>query len=377
MLHFLRRQRKHWLGSGPWRALPLAQVLLLRRSLSGWHEAENVDGEIAAISHEAMVFPLGESLLGQAPAVFTLVSGEPRYRTASIAPAQITRFCSLGSAGVLGDDGLVYCPRLRAVVAETARTLFKPAGEHPELGLDRPVDRRLAGVSLMLAGPFGHAHYHLLWDNLAKIALFPERLRRSVDHYLLGLPRSPLVSEWLRAAGVPAERVIWLTGGSHLHCEQIIFSSLPCEVNQPRPAVRQALRILFKTPTPPNPRRWLWISRQGKSQRDLRWEEKILAALPRFERLDLDTLPAHAQIEAFAEATVVAGPHGSGMANLAFVQGSGDLVEFFPNDHQGEPVFGHLASIIDWRHAWARIDFERPDTLEAVVGALKARLNSR
>jgi capsular polysaccharide biosynthesis protein len=259
-------------------------------------------------------------------------------------------------------------------VAETARTINHAAGVHPALGFSRPVSGRLPGVSLLLAGPFGQAHYHFLWDLLGKLALWPAPLRRSVDHFLVGVPPSPGITDWLRAAQVPLERVTWLTGGSHLLCEQLIFSSLPCEVNQPRPEVVRALRTLFPSSGPAEASRWLWISRQGQSQRDLRWEDQILTALPRFERLDLGALPAREQIRAFAAAGVVAGPHGSGLANLAFVHGAGDLIEFFPEDSPEDPLFGRIAAVVGWRHAWARCNFAQPHAAGAVIAALRHRL---
>jgi capsular polysaccharide biosynthesis protein len=345
--------------------------------VSAWHEPETGDGEIARISHPAVTISPSLSLLGQEHPLFVLDSGEHRFRWNGIAPAHTTSFWSLESAGVLGEDGLVYCPQVRAAVAETARTIFRPAGSHPCLSCDHPAPVRLPGVSLLLAGPFGHAHYHLIWDYLAKLALLPEALRPSVDHYLLGVPQTPNAIDWLRTAGVPVEQFVWLTSNSHLLCDQVIFSTLPCGVTQPRPAVVQALRSLLAVPAPPNPHRWLWISRRSQSQRDLVWEGLIIKAFPKFERLDLATLPAREQIRAFAEASVIAGPHGSGLANLAFVQGAGDLVELFPLDHRGDPVFGRIAHLVGWRHSWARVDFKQPTTLDAVVVAIQTRLSTR
>jgi capsular polysaccharide biosynthesis protein len=131
---------------------------------------------------------------------------------------------------------------------------------------------------------------------------------------------------------------------------------------------------LLAAPVVPEPSRWLWISRRGLSKRDLTWEDRVLAAFPKFERLDLGALSAREQIQAFASAAVIAGPHGSGMANLAFVQGTGDLVEFFPDDHRGDRIYSRIAHLAGWRHSWARVNFQQPDLFDAVVAALRVRL---
>lgn len=373
-LDVARRQRKRWLGSGPWRAEPLAGILDRRHPSRAWHAPETADGEIVAISHPAVAFLRDHALLGQPTPPIRLENGELRFSDAGLVPAQTTRFWSLESAGVLGHDGLVYCPRSRSAVAETARTILRSAGSHPELNFDRPVTHRLAGTSLLLAGPFGHAHYHLLWDLLAKLALLPAALRPGIDHYLLGMPEKPAITGWLRAAGVLPERIVWLTGSSHLQCEQVVFSNLPSQIAQPRPDIRQALRTLLAAPTAAEPQRWLWLSRRRESVRNLAWEEQVLAAFPQFERLDLGAMPATEQIRIFAEARVVAGPHGSGFANLAFASGAGNVVEFFPANHPVDPVYRRLAHIAGWQHAWAHLDFAQPAVAPALIAALRAHL---
>ncbi len=375
LLQACRRGRTRWLGTGPWRALPWTEVLALRQPACALHEPETTTGEIATLTFPAVAYAPAHPLLGQIAPPLRLESGDPRYREGGVSPAATVRFWSLDDAGVIGEDGLVYCPQCRAAVAETARQIFLTAGQHPALAHDQPVTARLAGISLLLTGPFGHAHYHLLWDYLAKLALLPADVRQAVDHYLIGVPETPRARDWLAAAGVPLARVVWLSPGAHLRCEQVIFGSLPCGVNQPRAEVQRALcGLLGPAGSTEAPRRWLWISRRGQPERDLRWEDQLLAALPRFERLALESLTAHEQMAAFAEAAVIAGPHGSGLASLAFVRGSGHLVEFFSPAQPNNPLYGRLAQVAGWRAHWARVDFTRPTELAPVIAALGKHL---
>lgn len=372
----LRRRIHSWSGAGPWRALPLAELLARRHPPGSWHAPESLDGVIARVDHPPATWTPGVSLLGQTWNSFRMEGNLNRYVAAGTAPAQSTHFWSLEAAGVIGQDGLVYCPRCRAAVAETARTIFRAPTDHSALAIEPGEARRLAGLSLLLASPFGHAHYHFLWDNLARLALLPPAVRGAVNHYLLHAEPSAAVRSWLQASGVPLDRVVWLAPASHFLCDQVIFASLPALVCQPRRDIAQALHQLVGSPAPAKRERWLWISRRGQSQRDLRWEQQLLDGLAKFERLDLARLSAPEQIAAFAGAAVIAGPHGSGFANLAFVGGQGHFVELFPSTSSQDPLYGRLAQEMGWAHAWAQVDFDRPDMLAALTAALKERLGS-
>jgi len=372
-----RRLKNRCFGSGPWRAAPIASILNQRESTGSWHEPESIDGAIASVSHPAVAFQPGHALLGQSPRRYVMETGELRFHETGLSPAHTTTFWSLGQAGIIGEDGFVYCPLTRTAVAEISRTIWWPSTQHPALMRSHPRPRQLTGVALLLAGPFGHAHYHLIWDLLAKLALFPSHLRDAVDHYLVGMPSNLTTQSWLQAAGVPLERVTWLTETSHLLCEQLVFSNLPCECTQPRPAVHTALAELLQTGANPiTPVRRLWLSRRGLPRRDLKWENEILRALPQFECIDASSLTARDQVRLFAEAVAIAGPHGSGFANLAFVQGRGDVIELFPTEQPYDPLFSRLAQIAGWRHHWAAVDFDQPAALNPLLAAFRSHFPS-
>lgn len=372
-----RRLRTRWFGSGPYRTLPIVELLRSRHPLGAWHESETVDGEIVHIRHPALHFEVCDSLLGRTPIPYMIDPGLPRFRMAGILPAEKSQIWSLGPAGIIGEDGLVYCPHSRTAIAETARSIYHKPEDHPALGMSRPLTGRLDGVSLLLASPFGRAHYHLLWDNLAKVGLLPPTIRSRIDHFLLGATRSATTNGWLQAAGIPLDRVVWLQGDTHLECRQLLFGTMPNATSQVKPAILEALRDLLRPPRLPGAGRWLWISRRGSPVRDLHWEDRILHAFPQFERLDLNQLEAQEQVRAFAEAAVVAGPHGSGFANLAFVNGTGDVVELWPHDSPIDPLYGRIAQLAGWRHAWAQVDFATPSASEPLINALGAHLPNR
>jgi capsular polysaccharide biosynthesis protein len=378
LLHFARRQRTRWLGSGPWRSLSIDTVLKARHPSRAWHCPESIDGQIAAIHHPAQSYPATTPFFGATPEEFQVERAELRFAGSGIFPSRDTRVWSLSEAAVLGDEGAVYCLISRALVAETARTITRKAEDNPLLGIDRPLTARLSGRSLLLAGPFGNAHYHLLWDTLSKLALLPKELHASIDHYLVSAADTAYSRDWLQTAGIPIERVVLLNSRSHFVCEQLLFSSLPCESTCPTPLVRAALVDLLgaSNSTVPAGDRWLWVSRRGQSLRDLLWEEQLLQAFPRFERVDLAGLSARDQISLFANASVVAGPHGSGFANLAFVNSTGDVIELLPAEMHRDPLYARITQTTGWRHHWAHVDFTRPTDLDGLRLSLKKILRA-
>jgi len=371
-----RRQRTRWFSRRPWRSLPIAEILARRHPSSPLHAPESCDGEITAHSYPASALPASNPFWGHSPGEQLVAEGKPRFLTGGILPAHTTHIWSLAQAGVVGDGGAVYCPQLRALITETARTINQRPEHHPALNFVRSPESMLAGVSVLLAGPFGQAHYHLLWDMLAKLALIPAALRPSINHYLVSAADNAVSRDWLQTANVPLDRVIWLSGGSHFLCEQLLFSSLPGDCTRPTPPVRTALNSLLHTPASRSSPlgRWLWISRRGQPLRDLLWEEQLLQVFPRFERVDLSDLSAVDQMRLFSDASVVAGPHGSGFANLAFVNGTGDVIEFLPAGASRNPLYARTALRAGWRHNWAHVDFARPSDLDSLVRSLKTTL---
>lgn len=81
------------------------------------------------------------------------------------------------------------------------------------------------------------------------------------------------------------------------------------------------------------PYRKLFISRKGARGRRLVNEDEVLAALDSdFERVELESLGVADQIRLFAQAEVIVGPHGAGLANLLFASASARVVELVHED---------------------------------------------
>ncbi len=371
MKSILRRIKNHLWGNGPYQSETFEQLQAKRHPPAPLHHPESRDGLIHTTHMSAAPYRAATSLLQQKKERLR-VGENDRFKVGGISPMQATIFWSLDNAGVLGNAGIVYCPRTRTAVTETLLDIHQPPPNHPSLGYSRPRQEDLPGVALLLAGPFGQAHHHVIWDYLAKLALLPENLRKNVDHILIGVSESPMVCDWLQEAGIAPEKIIWLEPGSHFVCEQVIFSSLPCGAGLPRIEIKSALDRLFRNNETKKRDRWLWLSRTQQQERHLSWEQRVLEGIPQLEALDLPSMTAREQINAFREASVVAGPHGSAMANLAFcATGSGTLIEFFSPERMDDPIYERISAVIGWDHYWACTDFDKQTDADRIIQRMR------
>lgn len=367
---FVRRQLNRWLGQGPWRIAPCAEIFHGRTDAQarGVHRAEHFAGLVHEEPGTAQSYAAPHALLGQEPAWEQLGDG-PRYRDGGHACAEPKRLYSLTDAGIAGTDGVVYCPVTRQAVAESVRTWLTPALAHPLLGAVRlPPAQPLPGLSLSLATLDGQGFYHFLHESLPRLWLARAQLA-AVDHVLIGGERDDVRAGWLDLAGVPREKIRWLGGLAHHRCEQLLFSNLPLRDYQPTPWNVAALRSLVRI-NPGAPTRWLWVSRADARVRHLAWEDEILRHFPKFEKVVLSRLPPADQARLFASAAVVAGPHGAGFAQLAFAPPGGRLVELFPPGHR-QPIYARLAQAAGLTAAWAMVDFDRPADLDRLTSVLR------
>ena len=356
-----RRTANRLLGNAPWRVQPLATLCSLRRDewRAGAELPENFSGVLATEETEAWFHPAPAPLAELVPTRRQVLPDGPRFLAGGIIPRHPIRVWTLTDVICSGENGVVWCPRLRMAVAETARDWRAPAGEHSLLGVVR---RRqsvfLPGLSLHLPVLGGTGFYHFLHESAPRLELARAWLPR-VAHVLVTGPRDRGREGWLEQAGVSPDKLVWVDALDWYHCEQLISSDLPIPTVCPVPSHLQRLQRLFQV-TPGPARRNLWISRADASQRHLGWEDQLLGHLPWLEKVTLSEMPAAAQLALFREAALIVAPHGAGLANLAWVPPGGSLVEFFPPDHPLDPCYARLAGAAGWRYAWITADFRSP-----------------
>jgi len=83
-------------------------------------------------------------------------------------------------------------------------------------------------------------------------------------------------------------------------------------------------------------------------------------------------MKASQQIEAFSTARVIAGPHGSAMANLAFATRQGGiLIELFSPERMDDPIYERISSLLEWKHYWACLDFDHNSSARPLISAMR------
>lgn len=96
---------------------------------------------------------------------------------------------------------------------------------------------------------------------------------------------------------------------------------------------------------PTTRRRKLFLSRRSARRRRLINEDQVLAALPGFERIELESLSVAEETALFAEASVIVAPHGAGLTNLLFCTGPTAVVELVYDDAPPH-VYRRLAGLL-------------------------------
>lgn len=371
----LKKLLNRLVGQGPVRVAPFAGVLAARTDRArGVHQPEGFNGVLKREPGDACAYTPGHSLLGQ-PDESEMIEGRRRYLPGGIAPPQEKILFSLSDAAVVGTDGIVYCPRTRLAVAEALRTWTTAPDEHPALaapGLPAPV--ALPGCTLNLALLSAEGFYHFLIEGLPRLEFAREHLAQ-VQHVLVNGRPGGFQERWLRQCGVAADAIVWMHGLAHHRCEQLLFTNYLMADYQPTPWIVNTLRRAVRAATPETPgKRRLWISRADARARQLTWEDALLAQLEGFEKITLSELAPAQQLELFAGAGVVAGPHGAGFAHLAFCAPGTRVIEIFPDAHR-QPIYARLANVGRLHYAWAVADFAAAQPPAGLGAAMNAFLS--
>jgi capsular polysaccharide biosynthesis protein len=186
---------------------------------------------------------------------------------------------------------------------------------HPAMDAGLSPARRASGRLLLLTGPWSWNWYHWLLDVLPRAALLP--ISQDADAGILTPAKlTRAQEETLALVGVPEERRTPY-GGRQLVADELVFPSLIAPTGNPP---RWALRWLRErlAPEPERHDRRIYVSRADASARRVVNEPELIALLGErgFETLLPGEFGLVDQLRAFAEAAVVLGPHGAGLANL-------------------------------------------------------------
>jgi capsular polysaccharide biosynthesis protein len=202
----------------------------------------------------------------------------------------------------------------RRVLADSAFDESQVAA-NPLMKARLPRARRVPGRLLVLVGLFGREWYHWLLEVLPRTALLPLDDDRQAD-VLVPANLSRAQGQSLTLAGVSPERRRPYKGG-HITADELVFPSLVAPSGNP---ARWALRWLREhlAPAPQRHDRRLYVSRADAAERRIVNESEVTVLLRErgFETVIGSELALSEQLRRFAEAEVVLGAHGGGLANL-------------------------------------------------------------
>jgi Glycosyltransferase 61 len=220
---------------------------------------------------------------------------------------------SIPGGRVVGEPPLVLT-RDRRALTESVLDETQLRG-HPAMYGGLPRAELIPGRLLVLTGPWGANWYHWLLEVLPRAALLPLEVDGEAD-VLVPANLNLAQEECLTRLGVPPRRRRPHRGG-HVAAEELVFPSFVASSGTPPRWALSWLRDRFGIEPRRHDRR-LYVSRADAPTRRV-VNEAALGAMLRergFETVIGGKLGLEEQMRPYAEAAVVIGPHGAGLANL-------------------------------------------------------------
>jgi capsular polysaccharide biosynthesis protein len=239
----------------------------------------------------------------------------------------------LGNARVFGPDASVMDSEGR-LVEEYSKVVGQPISAHRLLRTLRlPPETRATGSLAVLNVHRSDNYYHWLFEVLPRLHALQSRKEKPDFYYITA--RTQFQRDSLRLAGLMEQQILDPALRPHVVAERLLVPSrTPLGFPTPRSiAFLRELAAKVSVESLPRSKR-IYVSRQRAGRRRLFNPEPVEAILTEygFRTIYCEELSFHEQTAIFAQAEVVAGIHGAGLANLAFCQPGTRVIEFFAPD---------------------------------------------
>ncbi|AVP87373.1 hypothetical protein phytr_4230 [Candidatus Phycorickettsia trachydisci] len=191
------------------------------------------------------------------------------------------------------------------------------------------------GRLAVISSPGSENWYHWLVQVLPRLAILKES-KIEYDHiYINGLEEwhKTSLKKFLSCNGINEEKLLIINEDCIIKARELIVPSvphIPCKGHHGLSWLEETLEGVFlKDDTECETYDKIYISRANASSRKIINEEEIKCKLEDldFEILYLEKLSPEVQAKIFAHAKIIAGPHGSGFANLIFAEPGFKLIE--------------------------------------------------
>lgn len=252
--------------------------------------------------------------------------------------------------GRLTADGVVISADGESIARDVSVDFGKPFGRHWLIGggpLRAP--EVLPGSTAVAAVHLGAGYCHWLLEELPRLL----RIERGLADNLIAHAETAFAREALALRG-GRERVVSPRRRAHFACSRLWVPGLAAKAGEPTPEAVDAIRDFTASVGRglAGAGERIYVSRSGARRRRVANEDELLRMLEQlgFRALRLEDMEWAEQIAAFRAARVVVGPHGAGLANLAFCAPGARVVELV-NRAYFNPTFWRVAALrgLDYR----------------------------
>ncbi|HLS10511.1 glycosyltransferase family 61 protein [Lentibacillus sp.] len=180
----------------------------------------------------------------------------------------------------------------------------------------------------------GHTNYwHWLHDTLGRYHLL-QKSGFKIDKYVLPPLTSAFQRETVKMLGIPEDKILQLTPGTHLKADNLVLPSVPFNAGTCVKWTVEFLRDAFLKGEPNTSSSGydrIYISREDASWRKVANEPKLMKLLNKkgFKKVVLSSLTVQEQIDIFSSAKVIISPNGAGLANIMFCQPGTKIIQLF------------------------------------------------
>lgn len=239
------------------------------------------------------------------------------------------------SGAVLSQEGKLIFDLSQEYDAKQYRML--EADEHPIFHQwNKPVLQHLEGTVAVLTFCGSHNYFHWMFDVLPRLAMLHWSGIPYSSIIMNPNPYGPFVEQTWSMLGIEESMVIRTNPEAYIQADRLLVPSLMMNSHYPEWATHTLRNLLLphKASGLHTPDR-IYISRNKASSRRVVNEEEVIHSLEAFGIVPiyLEDWTVAQQIQLFASAKIIVGPHGAGLANLAFCQPGSQVIEIFHAQH--------------------------------------------
>lgn len=193
------------------------------------------------------------------------------------------------------------------------------------------------GNYILIGMYWWEGYYHWVLDILPRLSLIEQFEELRSVPLIVPKGMAPNQYESLRLLGISPDRTIEYDG-SHWEVDRVYFPSPLSGTGNPSPWAISWLRSRLLSVLgvqDAKATKYFYITRRDAYSRKITNEDQIVESLTRrgFEVICPGELSFAEQVQHFAQAKVIIGPHGAGLTNMVFAPPNSILIELFPESY--------------------------------------------